>query len=238
MPVPLATLHPDILEFDAAVVHVTEDGAVELDQTYFYATGGGQPHDTGTLRRNDEEFQVKEVLKKEGMTRHMVDRPGLAEGDKVHCTIDRERRRNLMRMHTATHVLCAVIEGKHGAKVTGNQVGEQRTRVDFDLQDTTPEQLQSYIAEANLILREGHAVRRYVTTREELLKNPEFVKLAMGFPETVTDVHMVEIEGVDAQPCGGTHVDKTSEIGTILFERTESRGKNNRRIYFTLAQPL
>jgi misacylated tRNA(Ala) deacylase len=230
----LATVNPNIFEFEATVLHVNEDGTIELDKTYFYPTSGGQPHDTGIIRRNDEEFKVKEVKKSDCYLIHVVDHAGLQEGDEVHCTIDKERRQKFMRMHTATHVLCAVLERAESTKVTGNQIGADRTRIDFNLEFYSPEKMQKYIDEANVILAESHAVRRYVTTRDDLMKNPELVKLAAGFPDTVTEVNMVEIEGFDLQPCGGTHVENTSECGRIVFEKAESKGKENRRVYFRL----
>jgi Ser-tRNA(Ala) deacylase AlaX len=235
MAVPLSTLHPDTLEFDAAVLHVTDEGGVELDQTYFYATSGGQPNDTGIIKRNDEEFKILDVRKKDGHVLHILDRTGLESGDKVHCVIDEARRAKLRRMHTATHVLCAVLEKTDGAVVTGNQIGEERTRVDFKLDNFDVARIPFYFEEANRIIASGAPVRRYVTTREELMKDPSLVKLAMGFPEDVTDVHMVEIEGYDLQPCGGTHADGLEGIGTLVFEKTESKGKSNRRISFTLS---
>jgi misacylated tRNA(Ala) deacylase len=230
----LATRFPYVLEFDTVVTHVNEDGTVELEQTYFYPTGGGQPHDTGIIKHNDEEFTVREVKKQGSHIVHVVDRAGLAAGDKVHCIIDEQRRTRHRNMHTATHVLCAIIEKAENAKVTGNQISAEKTRIDFNIKDGNPEKLQQYVAEANRIIREGKLVKKYIIGRDELLQKPEMVKLAVGFPENVTEIHIVDIEGVDAQPCGGTHVDNTAEIGTIAFEKSESRGKNNRRVYFTV----
>lgn len=234
MAIPLATLHPHTLEFDAIITHINDDGAIELDSTYFYATSGGQPNDTGVLKRNDEEFRVTDVKKRDGHIVHTVEKAGLEVGDAVRCVIDRERRERLRRMHTATHVLCAVIERNEQTAVTGNQIGTDRTRIDFNLEHIDTERLKGYVDEANRIIAARPAVRKYVTTREELMKNPQLVKLAAGFPADVHEVHMVEIEGIDVQPCGGTHVDSFDEVGTLRFEKAESKGKNNRRVYFTM----
>jgi misacylated tRNA(Ala) deacylase len=231
----LATRYPYVLEFEAVVTHINDDGSIELDKTYFYPTSGGQPNDTGIIRRNDEQFLVKDVRKRDNQVIHIVDKPGLVEGDAVQCSIDKERRMRHMRMHTAAHVLCVILEKAEGAKVTGNQIGADRTRIDFDIEEFDPAKMQRYIEEANRVTAAGHVVRKYFTTRDELIKNPQLVKLAMGFPESVTDVHMVEIAEFDLQPCGGTHVDNTSEIGAIAFEKAESKGKSNRRVYFRLA---
>ena len=234
MAVPLSTLHPYTYEFDATVTHVAEDGGVQFDKTYFYATGGGQPNDTGIVKRNDEEFRVVDVKKRDGHILHYLDKPGLETGDEIHGIIDQERREKHRRMHTATHVLCAVLEKKENAVITGNQIGLEKTRIDFSLEHYDPEKIPSYFEEANRLIKSNMHVRKFVTTRDELLKNPKLVKLAMGFPEGVKDVHMIEIGDYDLQPCGGTHVDSLSEIGTLLFEKSESKGKNNRRISFTL----
>jgi misacylated tRNA(Ala) deacylase len=232
--IPLSTLNPYVFEFDATVMHIGDDNAVELDKTYFYATSGGQPCDTGRILRNDEEFIIKDVKKKDGFVVHMVDHPGLAEGDVIHCVIDRERRIMHMRMHTATHILCAVIEQAENTKITGNQIGADKTRIDLNMENLDQEKIKGYIDKANEIIAQNIDLKKYTTTREEIEKNPELVKLAAGFPENVTDVHMVELPDLDIQPCGGTHVNNTSEIGRIIFDKTESKGKENKRIYFRL----
>ncbi|HIH23945.1 TPA: alanyl-tRNA editing protein [Candidatus Woesearchaeota archaeon] len=232
--VPLSTLNPYVFDFDAEVIHVNEDGSVELDRTYFYATGGGQPSDTGKLLRNEETFIIKDVKKTDGFITHIIDRPGLAQGDKVHCIIDRDRRIMHMRMHTATHILCAVIERAAGAKITGNQIGAEKTRIDMSLDGIDQDKIAEYIAAANGIIAKNLDIKKYVTTREELMKNPHLVKLAMGFPEGIHDVHMVEVPECDNTPCGGTHIANTSEIGRIVFDSAESKGKDRKRIYFHL----
>lgn len=232
--IPLATLHPYVYEFDAIITHINDDGTLELDNSYFYATGGGQPNDLGIVKRNDEEFKVLDVRKRDGHIVHTIDRQGLETGDRIHCIIDKERREKLRRMHTATHVLCAVIERNEKTKITGNQIGTDHTRIDFNLEHVDTEKFKSYIEETNCIIASNPKVTKFATTKEALLNNPDLVKLAIGFPEDVHDVHMVEIAGVDIQPCGGTHVDSLDEIGTLQFEKAESKGKNNRRVYFTL----
>jgi misacylated tRNA(Ala) deacylase len=234
MPVLLATLHPYQLEFQGTITVVNEDGSVELDRTYFYPTGGGQPHDIGIIKCNDEEFIVKEVRKRDCYIVHFLDRRGLVQGDVVTCIIDKNRREKHRRMHTATHVLCAVIEQGENTKITGNQIGEEKTRIDFNIENYDQDKILKYVDKTNCIIAENRPIRRYVTTREELMKNPALVKLAAGFPAHVTDVHMVEIVDLDLQPCAGTHVDNTSEIGKIVFLSSESKGKNNRRVSFKI----
>lgn len=235
MPVLLATLYPYKLEFEATVTHINDDGTVEFDQTYFYPTGGGQPYDLGVVRRNDEEFQITEVKKIENRIVHSVNKVGLVEGDLVHCSIDAARREKHRRMHTACHVLCAVLEKEEHAKITGNQIGVERTRIDFSTEHFSPEKMQHYIDEANQAIAQNIVVKKFTTTRDAILQNPALVKLAVGFPENIHEVHMVEIMNFDTQPCSGTHVDNTAEIGKLVFEKAESKGKNNRRVYFSLA---
>jgi misacylated tRNA(Ala) deacylase len=116
--------------------------------------------------------------------------------------------------------------------VTGNQIGIEKTRIDFDLSSCDRERVAAHIARANDIIRSRLPVRKYATTRQALLDDPSLVKLAKGFPEHVTDVHMVEIAGFDIQPCGGTHVDDLAEIGEIVLLDIASKGKNNRRVTF------
>ncbi len=232
--IPLSTLNPYLYEFDAVVTHINDDNTIELDKTYFYATSGGQPADTGIITKNDTEFRVTDVKKNGNFIVHVIERPGLHEGDEVHCKIDSDRRIQLMRMHTATHILCAVVEKLESTKITGNQIGVDKTRIDLNLDGIDREKIQHYIDLANKVIEQNINVRKYTTTREELLKNPELIKLAMGFPENITDVHMVEVPDCDHCPCGGTHVNNTSEIGKIVFDSTENKGKDRKRIYFRL----
>lgn len=234
MSIPLATQHPYTTTFTATVTKVFENGAVELSETYFYPTGGGQPHDTGILHKENESFSVIEVKKSDGGILHVIDKPGLAVGDTIKGEIDEIRRRAHRNVHTATHVLCAVLERGEGTKITGGQLGAEKARIDVDMQEYTPEKMQEYVNQANAHLMQGIPVRRSIISRQELLARPEMIKLAAGFPEHVQEIHLVEIGDVDAQPCGGTHVDNTKECGQIQFIKAENRGKNNRRIYFTM----
>lgn len=236
MSVPLATLHPYTFAFDARVEGIMDDGGIVLDKTYFYAVGGGQPADTGVLVKGDEEYLVVDVCKRDGRIVHVVGgEHDLVQGDRVACRIDEVRRRRLMRMHTAMHVLCAVIEKAEDTRITGNQIGTDESRLDVNLDEYDQEKIKSYVDDANRIIGGGFPVGKRVTSRAELEESPEMVKLAAGFPAHIQEVHLVEIEGVDVQPCGGTHVDNTAEIGRIEFVKAKNKGANNRRIYFTLA---
>jgi len=137
-------------------------------------------------------------------------------------------------MHTAIHIVCALLERDAGTHITGNQIGEEKSRLDVDLQVYDPAFVERVVTEANAIIAQDLHVSRRVVSREEFLADPSLVKLAAGFPEHIQEIHLVEIPGVDRQACGGTHVDRLGEIGKIVFLKSENRGKNNRRFYFGL----
>ena len=139
-------------EFEAVVKEVNNDKYVVLDKTCFYYSSGGQPHDTGKLIKNEEEFNVVYVGKFSGNISHEVDKPGLKIGDKVKGIIDWDRRYKFMRYHTASHILSTLINKKTGALITGNQIGLDSTRVDFSLENFDREKFNEYVEEANKII--------------------------------------------------------------------------------------
>jgi len=219
-------------EFNATVMEA--DGKlVTLDNTAFYPGGGGQPCDTGTIRKGNETFSVFSVRKESGQIVHELDRE-LSSGDKVHCNIDWQRRYALMRMHTAAHVFSAIIHGDTGVLVTGNQLGAEESRMDFALERFEREKIGEWARKANEAMAKSMEVRHYFLPREEALKMEGMVKLANALPPNVTELHVVEIGGIDREADGGTHVANTREIGTLEVTRIESKGKNNRRIYFKI----
>lgn len=218
-------------EFSAKVISV-KDNFIALDKTAFYPSSGGQPHDTGTMVKDNENYPVIFTGKFDGEISHEVDKPGLTAGDLVECKIDWDRRHKLMRMHTAAHVLSATIEKEiPSIKFTGNQLGLEKSRIDFNLEEYDKKMFKSYLEKANAIIKENKPVTTKEMPREEAVK---VCKLAMGMPNSIKNFRMVEIEGLDLQPCGGTHVKNTSEIGELEFIKSENKGKNNRRVYFKL----
>ncbi len=220
-------------EFDAAVISV--DGRnVELDQTAFYPNAGGQPNDTGIVTCGSDDYIVSDVVKDKGRIVHVVDRPGLKKNDKVHGQIDWTRRYTLMKYHTASHVLSGVIFRKTGAVITGNQIDIDQTRIDFDLESFDKSKLKEYEAEANRVIAENRAVSISFLPRAEAVKLPRLTKLAMGLPESIKEVRLVSIQGLEQEACGGTHLKNTGEAGQIEITSTENKGKSNRRIYFEL----
>ena len=224
-------------EFDAKVVEVVSEGVV-LDQTAFNPVGGGLVSDTGFLTSDGRRYQVKEVRvdKNRGEVVHFLDTTeGLDSGAVVHGVIDWERRYRIMRMHTGLHVLVAVLHKRLGVLVTGNQVRPDKSRVDLNLEKPDPDIVKGAFEEANNLLAEGRPVKVYYMKREEAFKIPGIVKLAKALPPSLETLRIVEIEGIDIQADGGPHVANTREVGRLEFIKLENRGKNNRRIYFTLS---
>jgi len=207
------------------------DDELILDKTAFYPDSGGQPHDTGTLAMGGESFPVVYVRPAEDNIAHRVGRPGLVTGDLVRGEIDWERRHLIMRSHTACHLLSAVIFQRTGAMITGNQIGVDRSRVDFSLQDFDRSALADYVETVNEIIRQDRAVSIRPIPREEAMEIPSLVRLVKEVPDREV-VRGVEVEGIDLQACGGTHVQRTGEIGRIKMLKAENKGKTNRRVYF------
>jgi misacylated tRNA(Ala) deacylase len=221
-------------ECDATVVSVKDGKYVVLDQTVFYPKGGGQPWDTGKMIRDHETFNVVYVGKFSGEISHEVDHAGLKEGDKVHLALDWERRYKLMRSHTAAHIFASLLCNGTGALVTGNQLEEDKIRFDFNLEKFDPEILTEYIERANELFRKDIPVKWYELPREEALKIPGLIKMAEAFPPDIPRLRVVEVVSIDKQADGGTHVKNLKEVGGINVLKTENKGKQNRRVYFTL----
>ncbi len=215
-------------EFSANVVG-SGKGYVVLDRTAFYPEGGGQPSDTGMLGGS----RVSEVRKDGGEIRHYTDTP---ISGKVHGIIDWERRYAHMRMHSAQHLLSAIALDRYGAETAGNQIHADRSRIDFTLDKITGEMRTLLEDEFNRIVDERRPIKAYMTTRSEMLPtiDPRRRKLFERVPPSVTNVRVVEIEGIDRCPCAGTHVASTGEIGYIAIESVKSKGKGKTRLTFRL----
>lgn len=219
----------------ARVTAVDETG-IRLDRTVFYPTGGGQPGDTGRLRRADGSTVAIADTRKgkdHGDILH-VPAPGQAMpavGEEVTAEIDWERRYRHMRMHTCLHLLCAAVP----AGVTGGQIGADRSRLDFDVGEMVLD--KAAIAEkVNALIAADHTVAPRWISDEELAAKPELVRTMSVKPPTGHGkVRLLDIASVDLQPCGGTHVRQTGEIGPIVVEKIENKGKRNRRVILALA---
>jgi misacylated tRNA(Ala) deacylase len=218
--------------FSAIVTQALDNKAI-LDKTAFYPQSGGQPSDTGILEHGGEIFQVSGAEKSDDGIVHILDRPGLKAGDMVSGKIDSDRRYRFMRSHTACHILSAVIFQETGAKITGNQIELSRSRVDFSLESFDKSRMVEYVEKANQIVSDRRPVSTRIIPREEALTMPDLLRLAMAVPDRDT-IRVVEIEGIDRQACGGTHVKNTAEVGRIKMIKAENKGKANRRIYFSL----
>jgi misacylated tRNA(Ala) deacylase len=218
----------------SAQVTGADDGAVVLDRTVFYPTGGGQPGDTGVLRAADgREWQVVDTRKGEGGS--IVHR--LAPGSTapppstaVTACIDWTRRYAHMRMHTALHLLGSVL--RYG--VMGGQITATKSRLDFDTQQEID---RDRVTEAvNALVAANQPVRTRWITDEELDRQPELVRtMSVQPPRGVGRIRLLEIPGVDLQPCGGTHVATTAEIGAVTVAKVENKGRHNKRVYLQFA---
>ena len=219
-------------EFDAKVTRV-EGSNIILDRTAFYPASGGQPGDTGLLVVGGKEYKVI-ATKKSPDVLHEVNEEGIKQGDNVTGLIDWARRYRFMRGHTACHVLSYVVNKKTGALITGNQIAEDKCRIDFDLENFDREQIGSFEKKTNELISEGIDVNTKFLPREEAFQIPSVLKLKNVLPPSVESIRIVEIGDYDAQACGGTHVKNTDEIGKIEITKAENKGKNNRRVYFVL----
>ncbi len=219
-----------------ATVQSIDGKFIMLDQTVFFARGGGQPGDTGKIVRISDsiEFTVLSVGKKDGAIAHELDKDGLVIGDKVKCSINWDRRYRLMRIHTATHILAAIMNKEEGVLISGNELGDDKARVDFNLENVNREKVEAYIVKTNEALKRNLDVKTYFLPRAEALALPGAVKLLAALPPNITELRIVEIGDVDRQIDGGTHVKNTSEVGEIELIRIDNKGASNRRVYFKL----
>ncbi len=222
-------------EFTATVTDVRDGRFVFLDQTLFYPNGGGQPNDTGKfIDQGNKEYNVMFVVKSEGRISHEVDSIGLRPGDKIKGIINWERRYKHMRAHTSAHIVSGIINKRTGALITGNQLAEDKIRIDFNLDDFDPELLRRFIDEANELIKKDLKITTRIIAREEAEKDGSLFKLAKSLPESIREIRIVSIGDFDSQADAGTHVNSTKEIGTLEFLKAENKGKNNRRLYYCL----
>jgi len=216
----------------ATVIALADGGGVVLDRTVFYAASGGQPGDTGSLRRADgTSVIIATTVHPDGDKTHILhmpaeDQPALAVGEEVVAEIDWERRYRLMRMHTALHLLSVVF----AYPVTGGSIGEEKGRLDFDMPDV-PENLASMEEELNRLAASKLEVTQEWISDAEMAANPDLIKtMNVKPPMGQGRVRLIRIGDVDLQPCGGTHVRNTSEIGPLVLGKIEKKGKQNRRV--------
>ena len=225
---------------EAIVTGIREDGGIELDQTCFYATSGGQPGDNGFFERADGS-RIEIATTRHGDTKDIIihvpaaDRSPVLVGEKLVLHIDWTRRYKLMRMHTACHLLSVVCQ----YPITGAAVGEDESRVDFDMSETID---KDAVTAAMMALVDGnHPIYLQWITDAELAANPDIVKSKNVRPPIglgrVSLVCIGENASVDSQPCGGTHVSETQEVGAIYIAKIEKKGKENRRFRIRFGTP-
>lgn len=223
-------------EFSARVMRV-DGNVVVLDQTAFHPTSGGVDHDTGLLVVDGTRYRVVDVKldRSTGDVLHILEsEPGLNPGDIVRGFIDWDRRYRLMRLHTAAHIISAIMYRDYGALITGGHVYPEYARDDFSIERFDRRIFEDAIAKANDVVRQGIEVKIYWLSREEALKIPGVVKLAERMPPDVERLRIVEIPGIDIQADGGPHVRNTREIGEIVLMKVENRGRRKKRIYYTV----
>jgi len=215
-----------LTEFDATVIDIRE-GAIALDRTAFYPTGGGQAHDTGTLAG----ATVTDVRKEGSLVWHSVADASVSIGDTVHGVLDWDRRHRLMRTHTALHVLCGVIWNEWHVPVTGGTMEPLSARMDFEF-DPLPEGFGPRVEElVNAELAADRPIAVSFLPRSTAVMDEDLIRTKVSMiPESVPEIRVVDIVGLDKQADGGTHVRSTGEVGRIRVVKLENKGKGNKRV--------
>jgi misacylated tRNA(Ala) deacylase len=220
-----------------ARVTAADDRGIRLDRTVFYATGGGQPGDTGVLRlATGQAIMIADTVKGGGPDEVIhIPAPSSAlpdPGAELVAEIDWERRYRLMRMHTCLHLLCSIVPGA----VTGGQVSDGRGRLDFDVPGSSLDK-EMLSGRLNTLIDEALPVGPRWITDAELAAQPELVRtMSVKPPSGMGQVRLIEISGIDLQPCGGTHIRSTSEIGPVAVTKIENKGRQNRRVILAFTE--
>lgn len=227
----------ELRSFTATVVGVdAEASRVNLDRTAFYATGGGQPNDTGTLSWDGSTATVTSVRKEGADIWHTVD-GALPEVDSsVEGEVDWDRRHQLMRTHTAMHLLCGVVWNEYGVVVTGGNMEPLKGRMDFAF-DPLPDGFADTITAAvNAEIAADRPIEVSFLPRDTAVEDDDLIRTKVNMiPESVTEIRVIDIVGLDKQADGGTHVATTGEVGSFTVTKTESKGKGNKRLRFELS---
>ena len=219
------------------IVAVLEDGIV-MESTIFYPLGGGQPGDTGVLMLDGDEYRVTDTCFAEDkvMIVHHLNAEDLFAfnvGDRIDMVLDWERRHRLMRMHTSLHLMCHLIT----AQATGGSIGETESRIDFDLQGQVVDK-DNLTLEMNRLIKSQLPVTIGSITDEVLAQNPSLVRtMSVQPPKGQGSIRTVTILDTDYQPCGGTHVNNTAEIGEVIVTKIKNKGKQNKRFSLELVNP-
>lgn len=237
MPHYLCHEQPDLLEFEATIVDA-RPGAVVLSASALHPGGGGQVCDTATLKHEHGEARITNVLHEGGLYWHVLDQP-LELAGSVQVAIDAQRRSTLAQLHTATHILNALVYQRfEGALVTGAQINaDGGARMDFDLPDADNDVLRTLEAPLNDVIRQGLDVRAHYVGLREAKATPGLIRSLSVAPPPTPDgkIRIVEIGDLDRQACGGTHLANTSQSRPIRITKIENKGRRNRRVRIELA---
>jgi len=220
--------------FPAVVERVGELGVV-LDRTAFYPGGGGQPSDAGRLHSETLSWPVERARKAEGAIWHKISGELPAQGTSLEGELDWERRYQLMRVHTAMHILCGVIWRDYGASVTGGNMEPLHGRMDFEFERMTADLVSEIEQKINVEVEAARDVTTRILPRAEAFEIPDLIRTKINLlPPAIQQVRVVEIEGLDLQADGGTHVANTREVGQIRIVDYKSKGAINKRLVVEL----
>ena len=219
-------------EFKAKIISINiEEKTIELDNTAFYARSGGQPGDTGEIIAENQNIEVKDTIKKDNKIINIINKTeNLDKGIEIIGKIDWEKRYKHMKMHSALHLMCSVIP----LGVTGGQIGYEKSRLDFNDPDKeiNKEEIEKKI---NSLVRDDYEITSEIIDSKILDEQPELVRtMSVKPPQIDGKIRLIKIGNVDLQPCGGTHVKSTAEIGSIKIGKIENKGRMNRRVNILL----
>jgi len=219
-------------EFKAKIISVNiEEKTIELDNTAFYARSGGQPGDTGEIIAENQNIEVKDTIKKDNKIINIINKTeNLDKGIEIIGKIDWEKRYKHMKMHSALHLMCSVIP----LGVTGGQIGYEKSRLDFNDPDKeiNKEEIEEKI---NSLVKDDYEITSEIIDSKILDEQPELVRtMSVKPPQIDGKIRLIKIGNVDLQPCGGTHVKSTAEIGSIKIGKIENKGRMNRRVNILL----
>ncbi len=221
-------------EFEAIVTDVVEGGVV-LDRTAFYTGGGGQPTDSGVLTSGGQEYRVTGIKRDDGKLVHQISGDLPSVGSTVSGTIDWDRRYLLMRTHTALHILCGVVWRDYGAQVTGGDMKPGEGRMDFEFENFSAEFVEELETKVNAEVAADRDISVHHLSREEADKVPDLIRTKINLlPPNIQEIRTIDIQGLDVQADGGTHVANTREVGVIKVVGHESKGRINKRIRIAL----
>ncbi len=224
-------------KFEAKILEI-KDNSILLDRTVFHPLSGGLDSDKGIIRYGCVEYNVAQAyIEGEDNVWHVLEvRPEVCVGEVVEGVINWERRYKLMKLHTASHILSSIMFNRYGALITGGHIDVFHAKDDFNLESSERSIFEEVVEETNKVIRKCLDVKIYFLDREKALNIPGIVKLAQRMPPNVKFLRIVEIPGIDIQADGGPHVKNTCEIGEIVLERVENKGKGRKRIYYKLKE--